>query len=88
MGWRHFQVRTRQDQKGGVVFAELEAVCDVTIRVWVNAKVLRNKRLWQAGWLSLQPDDELIDGALFRPGQTEPEATAALTRDAEIESDH
>ncbi len=73
LGWRHFQVRTRHDQKGGVVFAELEAVCDVTVRVWVNAKVLQNRRLWQVGWLSLQPDDGLMDGARLESTQPPPE---------------
>lgn len=61
MGWRHFQVKNRQDQKGGVVFAELQSVCDPAIRFWVNAKSLQNSQLWLAGWLLLI--EESTDGS-------------------------
>lgn len=54
MGWRHFQVCDRQDRKGGFVFAELQSVCDPNVRFWINARGLRNRDLWQAGWLSLE----------------------------------
>jgi tryptophan-rich hypothetical protein len=53
MGWRHFWIRNRQDQRGSVVFAELQSVCDPTVRFWINAKGLKNPALWQAGWLAL-----------------------------------
>lgn len=53
MGWRHFWIRNRQDQRGGVVFAELQSVCDPAVRFWINAKVLKNSDLWLAGWLAL-----------------------------------
>ncbi|MEN9201770.1 MAG: TIGR02450 family Trp-rich protein [Thermostichus sp. DG_1_6_bins_120] len=52
LGWRHFQVKERQQGKGGLVFAELVAVCDPQVRLWVNAAVLKNRELWQAGWVA------------------------------------
>ncbi|MGI0487920.1 TIGR02450 family Trp-rich protein [Pantanalinema rosaneae CENA516] len=52
-GWRHFQVVNRKNQ-GQWVFAELVAACDPTVRFWINAKLLKDKHLWQAGWRSLQ----------------------------------
>ncbi|MGA1264310.1 MAG: TIGR02450 family Trp-rich protein [Prochlorothrix sp.] len=64
-GWRHFQVIGRRNE-GRWVFAELEAACDETVRVWVNAKALYDRDLWQAGWRSLQeqgkPRSELGTG--------------------------
>lgn len=53
MGWRHFQVTNRKNQ-GPWVFAELVAACDPTVRFWLNAKLLKDPAVWQAGWQSLQ----------------------------------
>ncbi|MDA0673380.1 MAG: TIGR02450 family Trp-rich protein [Cyanobacteria bacterium] len=53
LGWRHFRVINRKNQ-GAMVFAELVAACDPEVRLWINAKTLKNHRLWQAGWQSLQ----------------------------------
>jgi tryptophan-rich hypothetical protein len=59
-GWRHFQVVNRKNEQG-LVFAELVASCDPTVRFWVNANALKDRQLWQAGWKtradmrSLQP---------------------------------
>lgn len=52
-GWRHFQVVNRKNQ-GTWVFAELVAACDPEVRLWINAKLLKDRSLWQAGWQSLQ----------------------------------
>lgn len=52
LGWRHFQVISRKNQ-GKWVFAELAAVCDLQVRFWLNASVLKNRHLWQAGWQTL-----------------------------------
>ena len=52
-GWRHFQVTNRKNE-GEWVFAELVAACDPSVRFWVNAKALKDRRLWVAGWQSLQ----------------------------------
>jgi len=52
-GWRHFQVMNRQNQDRWV-FAEMVASCDPAVRFWVNAKILKDRSLWQAGWQSLQ----------------------------------
>jgi tryptophan-rich hypothetical protein len=51
LGWRHFQVVNRQNQ-GPLVFAEMVAACDPEVRLWVNAKTLKNHTLWRAGWQS------------------------------------
>jgi tryptophan-rich hypothetical protein len=48
-GWRHFQVVNRKNQ-GELVFAELVATCDPEVRFWINARTLKERRLWQAGW--------------------------------------
>lgn len=52
LGWRHFQVVSRKNQ-GMWVFAELVASCDDQARVWVNAQLLKDRRLWLPGWRSL-----------------------------------
>ncbi|MGF1520546.1 MAG: TIGR02450 family Trp-rich protein [Nodosilinea sp.] len=51
-GWRHFQVANRR-QEGPWVFAELVSSCDPTVRLWINAKQLKNRLLWQPGWQPL-----------------------------------
>ena len=53
MGWRHFQVVNRKNE-GQWVFAEMVAACDPNVRFWLNAKQLKNRSMWQAGWQSLQ----------------------------------
>lgn len=58
LGWRHFQVTNRQNQ-GKWVFAELVAACDPDARFWINASLLKNRRLWQAGWQSLSEQEHL-----------------------------
>jgi tryptophan-rich hypothetical protein len=52
-GWRHFQVVNRKNE-GAWVFAELQASCDASVRFWINAKVLRDRRRWHPGWKTLQ----------------------------------
>ncbi len=52
-GWRHFQVVNRKNQ-GKWVFAELVAACDPSVRFWINAKLLKERSQWQAGWQPLQ----------------------------------
>ncbi|MGK7889431.1 MAG: TIGR02450 family Trp-rich protein [Leptolyngbyaceae cyanobacterium] len=51
-GWRHFQVANRKNQDRWV-FAEMVASCDQTVRFWINAQLLKDRSLWQAGWRSL-----------------------------------
>lgn len=53
MGWRHFQVVNRKNE-GRLIFAELVASCDPTVKFWINASVLKNRRLWKAGWQTLE----------------------------------
>ena len=52
-GWRHFQVVNRKNENG-LVFAEMMAACDPAVRFWINAKGLKNRCVWAAGWKSLQ----------------------------------
>lgn len=69
LGWRHFQVTARQQGEGGLVFAELRAVCDPQVCLWVNAATLKNRDLWQPGWTPLEDgipcgrQDPLLDRA-------------------------
>jgi tryptophan-rich hypothetical protein len=51
-GWRHFWVINRKNAEG-VVFAELTAACDPTVRFWLNAKCLKDLQRWQPGWQCL-----------------------------------
>lgn len=60
-GWRHFQVRNRKNQ-GNLVFAEMVAACDPEVRFWVNAKVLKQRSLWQAGWQPLNENSSTTGG--------------------------
>ena len=52
-GWRHFRVVNRKNQDK-CVFAELVATCDPDVRMWINARVLKNRELWAAGWQTLE----------------------------------
>jgi tryptophan-rich hypothetical protein len=52
LGWRHFRVVNRKSQ-GAWVFAELVAACDPNMRLWLNARSLKNPQLWSAGWQTL-----------------------------------
>ena len=64
MGWRHFQVVNRKNE-GQWVFAEMVAACDPTVRFWLNAKQLKNRSMWQAGWQSLQEQTFAADPTEF-----------------------
>jgi tryptophan-rich hypothetical protein len=49
-------------EEGRWVFAKLVASCDPTVRLWVNAKQLKNRSLWQPGWQPLNmPIPEVED---------------------------
>ncbi len=61
-GWRHFQVINRQNE-GEQVFAEMVSSCDPTVRFWVNAKALKDREQWQAGWQTLQEMGAAADEA-------------------------
>lgn len=56
-GWRHFRVVNRQD-RGSWVFAEMVAACDPTVRFWLNAKLLKDRSQWNAGWKSLKEQED------------------------------
>lgn len=55
-GWRHFQVIDRQDE-GKWVFAEIVAACDPNVRLWINARWLKDRSQWQPGWKSLEESE-------------------------------
>ena len=60
MGWRHFQVVSREERKT-MVFAQLQSVCDPAVNCWMNARMLGNRDLWEPGWTTLTemtPDPE------------------------------
>ncbi|MBD2088778.1 TIGR02450 family Trp-rich protein [Microcoleus sp. FACHB-1515] len=52
-GWRHFQVVNRKNE-GQWVFAEMVAACDPTVRFWLNARQLKDRKLWRSGWQTMQ----------------------------------
>jgi tryptophan-rich hypothetical protein len=62
-GWRHFQVVNRKDE-GKLVFAEMVASCDPTVRFWIVARATKDRNQWQPGWQSLEEmaadTDELL----------------------------
>jgi tryptophan-rich hypothetical protein len=60
-GWRHFQVINRQND-GEHVFAEMVSSCDSTVRFWINAKALKDRSQWQAGWQTRQEMTTTKDG--------------------------
>ncbi|PZV13171.1 MAG: TIGR02450 family Trp-rich protein [Pseudanabaena sp.] len=51
-GWRHFVVVNRKNE-GELVFAEIKAACDDSVRFWLNAKALKRQSLWLPGWKTL-----------------------------------
>ncbi|MCT7950554.1 TIGR02450 family Trp-rich protein [Ancylothrix sp. C2] len=57
-GWRHFQVVNRKNE-GEWVFAEMVASCDENVRFWLNAKSLKDRAQWMAGWQTLQEMNEI-----------------------------
>jgi tryptophan-rich hypothetical protein len=58
--WRHFQVVNRKNEDKWV-FAELMSSCDATVRFWINAKVLTDRRRWMAGWKTLEEIQAISD---------------------------
>ncbi|MFM2428833.1 MAG: hypothetical protein RLZZ511_46 [Cyanobacteriota bacterium] len=58
-GWRHFQVMNRKNE-GAWVFAELMSSCDPTVKFWINAQTLKDRRRWLAGWKTLE-EIEVMD---------------------------
>lgn len=65
-GWRHFQVVNRKNQ-GSLVFAELIAACDPSVRFWINAKALRDRGIWNAGWQPLHQTESGLRGPKAAP---------------------
>ncbi|KAG2502111.1 hypothetical protein HYH03_000603 [Edaphochlamys debaryana] len=52
LGWRHFRViEVRKSGSAGVSFVQLQASCDTSTTLWLNATNLKDRDLWAAGWL-------------------------------------
>jgi tryptophan-rich hypothetical protein len=64
-GWQHFRVINRK-QEGKILFAELVAACDPTVRFWLNAAILKDRRTWQPGWQSLAEQKSTLDSPSTR----------------------
>jgi len=41
------------------------AACDPSVRFWMNAKLLKDRSQWQAGWKSLNEQAEAETAALY-----------------------
>lgn len=50
-----------RQNEGDRVFAEMVSSCDPTVRFWVNAKALKDREQWQAGWQTLQEMRETVN---------------------------
>jgi tryptophan-rich hypothetical protein len=73
-GWRHFQVVNRKNDSEWI-FAELVASCDETARFWVNAKILKDRQRWAAGWLTLEEIAGRQNPDIGTVGAIEPHST-------------
>lgn len=53
-GWRQFRICERRYDESGVLWLEMMAVCDRTVRFWIPASDLEAENetnaLWQVGW--------------------------------------
>lgn len=61
LGWRHFRVTAvrKLDKHKHTTYLLLQASCDSTAQLWVNALTLRTRSCWAAGWL--QMSELLVD---------------------------
>jgi tryptophan-rich hypothetical protein len=61
LGWRHFRVTAvrRLDKHKHNTYLLLQASCDGSAQLWVNALTLRTRSCWAAGWL--QMSELLVD---------------------------
>jgi tryptophan-rich hypothetical protein len=55
LGWRHFRVTAvrKLDKHKHTTYLLLQASCDHSVELWVNALTLRNRSCWAAGWLQM-----------------------------------
>lgn len=53
MGWRHFRVIQQRKLDKHTPFLLLQASCDPSVQIWVNAQTLRDRPAWAAGWLQM-----------------------------------
>ncbi|HYX36180.1 MAG TPA: TIGR02450 family Trp-rich protein [Oligoflexus sp.] len=50
-GWKHYRITARRRTDKGKLELEMMAVCDRSVRVWVNRASLRDPLFWKPGWL-------------------------------------
>lgn len=82
LGWRHFTVvqlrKAGQAPGQPTVFVLMQASCDSSAQLWVNAQNLRDRSNWAAGWLQRA---EMIDPeGVMRGTQAECKVCAGLGR--------
>ncbi|KAF6265840.1 hypothetical protein COO60DRAFT_1291937 [Scenedesmus sp. NREL 46B-D3] len=53
LGWRHFRVIQQRKLDKHTAFLLLQASCDHSAALWVNAQTLRDRGVWAAGWLPM-----------------------------------
>lgn len=68
LGWRHFRIIavrrvSKEPRHNSSSFLLLQASCDSSAQLWVNAATVRNRACWAAGWLQLSElSGETADG--------------------------
>jgi tryptophan-rich hypothetical protein len=49
LGWRHFACIQIRKAGPGATFLLLQASCDASVQLWVNAQNLKDRQRWAAG---------------------------------------
>mmetsp|Transcript_1841 Transcript_1841/g.5390 ORF Transcript_1841/g.5390 Transcript_1841/m.5390 type:complete len:202 (+) Transcript_1841:99-704(+) len=62
LGRTHFSV-IRKEKQGKETYVLMSAACDETIQLWLNAKNLKSRELWSAGWLQRTQRLALVERA-------------------------
>ncbi|GBF96823.1 hypothetical protein Rsub_09679 [Raphidocelis subcapitata] len=64
LGWRHFRVLQVRKASPRATFLLLQASCDASAQIWVNAQNLRDRQRWAAGWLQMSEILGQAEGAV------------------------
>jgi tryptophan-rich hypothetical protein len=54
-GWRHYRISARKSQKSALLMVEMMAVCDRSVRFWLERQQLIDDENWATGWLDGAP---------------------------------
>jgi len=70
LGWRHFRVIAvrKLDKHKHNTYLLMQASCDSSQQLWVNALTLRNRSCWAAGWLQMSELVVLAEGVAPNTG--------------------